>query len=245
MNSEANNKRKRGVRIKKKSPIPQYRWLWVGSGVVIVFLILALLQVYLSYRKSSLRMEKLSQEVVDLRSAMNIDSVRQYKIQKIMKIIRSHNPSLSSDEVYSIASEIYEMSIKYTNIDVDLLCAVITHESAGKWDPQIVSKAGAMGLMQIMPVTGFFLSEYEGISWTSPEKIFFNPIYNIRLGARYLSMLIEKYGLDGGLAAYNGGEKQAAVWLKNGKDDKYLCAETRGYIPAVHKLYDEYQAQGL
>jgi len=245
MNSETNNKKIRKRKTRKNPLIPQYWWLWGSGSIVIVLLVLALIQVYLSYRRSSFKMEKLSQEVVDLRSAMNIDSVRQYKIQKIMKIIRSHNPSLSSDEVYSIASEIYEMSIKYTNLDVDLLCAVITHESAGKWDPKIVSKAGAMGLMQIMPVTGFFLSEYENISWTSPEEIFFNPIYNIRLGSRYLSMLIERYGLDGGLAAYNGGEKQAAVWLKNGKDDKYLCAETRGYIPAVHKLYDEYQNQGL
>jgi soluble lytic murein transglycosylase len=190
-------------------------------------------------------MEKLSRELVDLRSAMNIDSVRQYKIQKILGIIDQHSASLTSDEAYDIANEIYEMSVKYTNLDVDLICAVITHESARTWDPTVVSTAGAMGLMQIMPVTGFFLAEYEGISWTSPEEVIFNPIYNIRMGTRYLSMLTERYGLDGALAAYNGGERQAALYIENGMDDTYLWSETRQYIPAVLKLYDDYQAQGL
>ena len=229
-------------RISRISP----KWLWlVGSLIVVVLLGMVLTRVYLAYRQNFVRMERLGRELVDLRSAMNIDSVRQYKIQKIMKITAYHNSELSSSEVYDIASEIYEMSLKYTNLNIDLICALITHESAGTWDPRVVSNAGAMGLMQIMPVTGFFLASYEGISWTSPEEVVFNPIYNIRMGSRFLSMLVEQYGLDGGLAAYNGGEKQAALWLKNGKDDKFLWSETRGYIPAVQRLYDAYQTQGM
>ncbi len=187
----------------------------------------------------------MGQELVDLRSAMNIDSVRQFKIQKILRIIRTYNPELSSADAYDIASEIYDMSTKYTNLNIDLLCAVITHESGLTWDPRVVSKAGAMGLMQIMPVTGLLLSEYERIAWTDPEEVIFDPINNIRMGCRYLSMLIQRYGLEGGLAAYNGGEKQAALWLKNGKDDQYLWSETRQYIPAIQKLYDKYLTQGL
>jgi soluble lytic murein transglycosylase len=176
---------------------------------------------------------------------MNIDSVRQYQIQKVMKIIDQHNKEIPPTEAYEIANEIYEMSVKYTNLDVDLICATITHESANTWNPQIVSKANAMGLMQIMPVTGFFLAEYEGISWTTPEEVLFNPIYNLRIGSRLLSTLMERYGLEGGLAAYNGGEKQAALWLANGKDDKYLWTETRSYVPAVQKLYERYKSQSI
>jgi len=33
------------------------------------------------------------------------------------------------------------------------LCALITHESARTWDPEIISPAGAVGLMQILPST--------------------------------------------------------------------------------------------
>ena len=239
-----NSKPRKSKKMKKMLILRQ--WWLLGSGlIVVVLLVLTLTRVYLAYRQNFLRMERLSRELVDLRSAMNIDSVRQYKLQKIIKIIDTHNPNLSSAEAYDIASEIYEMSMKYTNLNVDLLCAVITHESAATWDPKVVSKAGAMGLMQIMPVTGLFLAEYEDIFWTTPEEVFFNPIYNIRMGSRFLSILVEQYGLDGGLAAYNGGEKQAVLWLDNGKDDQYLLSETRSYIPAVRKLYDEYQTKGL
>lgn len=221
-------------------------WGLMGGGIVaILILVFVLIRVYVAYRSNFNRMEKLGRELVDLRSAMNIDSVRQYKIQKILLIIEEYNPDLSSAEAYDIANEIHEMSVKYTNMDIDLICAVITHESGKTWDPEVVSHAGAMGLMQIMPVTGMILAQYEGIPWTSPENVIFNPIYNVRMGTRYLSMLIDRYDLDGALAAYNGGERQAVLWLKNGKDDKFLWSETRQYVPAVLKLYDDYQALGL
>lgn len=200
---------------------------------------------YINYRISHARMEKLSQDVINLRSAMNIDSVRQYEIQKVMKIIDLHNKNLSAIESYDIANEIYELSQKYPNLNTELICAMITHESAGTWSPTVVSKANAMGLMQIMPVTGYFLAGYEGIAWDSAENVLFNPIYNLRIGTRLMSTLITRYGLDGALAAYNGGEKQAAVWLANGRDDKYLYTETRGYVPAVQRLYALYQSQRL
>lgn len=214
------------------------------SGILLLVVVLIAIS-YFIYRISISRYEKLSQDVVNLRSAMNIDSVRQYQIQKVMKIIDLHNKGLSPAEAYEIANEIYEMSQKYTNLNVDLLCAMITHESAGTWNPQVVSKAKAMGLMQVMPVTGFFLASFEGISWTSAEEVLFNPIYNLRIGSRLLSTLINRYGLDGGLAAYNGGEKWAAIWLANGRDNKYLMNETRDYVPAVLKLYALYRAQRL
>ncbi|MDZ7344543.1 MAG: transglycosylase SLT domain-containing protein, partial [candidate division KSB1 bacterium] len=85
------------------------------------------------------------------------------------------------------------------------------------------------------------LAAEENIPWTTPEEILYDPILNIRLGCRYLSNLIALYELDGGLAAYNGGEKRAAMWLASGRDDRILWAETRGYIPAVLKLYEQFQ----
>lgn len=234
-------------KIRKKSKNIIFRYIWLSSlgSLLFVLLVFTTIKVYSIYQGNFQRMEKLGREIIDLRSSMNIDSVRQFNLQKIIRIVESHNSDLSSVEVYDIASEIYEMSIKYSNLNVDLLCAVVTHESGLTWDPEVVSKAGAMGLMQIMPVTGLFLAEYEGITWTTPEEVCFNPIYNIRMGSRFLSILIEQYGLEGGLAAYNGGEKQASLWLKNDKDDQYLWSETRTYIPAVQKLYDTYMTQSL
>jgi soluble lytic murein transglycosylase-like protein len=229
----------------KRLSLPKHWWIFGSGCVVMLIFLVSVFRIYLSYRDSVYQLNRLGYELVDLRSAMNIDSVRQYKLQKIMKIITYHNPDLSSSEMYDIANAVYEMSVKYTNLNVDLLCAMITHESAGTWNPKIVSKAGAMGLMQIMPVTGYFLAESEGIPWTTPEEVLFNPVYNIRAGSRFLSMLLLRYGLDGALAAYNAGEKHASIWIANGKDDQFLWSETREYIPAVCKLFDQYQGNNL
>jgi len=166
------------------------------------------------------KMNKLERTLQDLRAAMSVDSVRQYNIQKIIAIIDTYNEDLSSVEKYDIANEIYTLSLKYTNLDVDLICATISHESAGSWNPKIKSHAGAIGLMQIMPATGMYLAEYESITWTNAEDVLTNPIYNIRMGTRYLSTLISYYGVDGG-------------------------SETQNYIPAVIKLWDKYRERTL
>jgi soluble lytic murein transglycosylase-like protein len=194
-----------------------------------------------SFDVSDAKMSQLERRVANLRAAMNIDAMRQYNVQKIMGIIDRYNPTMSSGEKYDIADEIHRMCIKYSNLNVDLICATITHETAMTWRPEVKSPAGAIGLMQVMPATGLFLSMYEGITWTGPDEVLCNPIYNIRLGCRYLSTLISMYDLEGGLAAYNGGERRAALWLASGRNDQILWEETRGYVPAVLQLYDQFQ----
>ena len=169
------------------------------------------------------------------------DTERLVKQEKVITIIDSFNPSMPLEMKQEIAGEIYNMSIKYPNLDVELLCATITHESARTWDPSVVSKAGAIGLMQIMPPTGEWLAKYENFEWQSAEETLVNPVYNIRMGSRYLSALIETYELDGGLAAYNGGEKRVGMWLAQNKLDSILWPETRKYVPSVLELYEEFR----
>jgi soluble lytic murein transglycosylase-like protein len=200
-----------------------------------------ILTIYLGFLVGSRgpNLKKLERNVQDVRAAMNVDTVRQYNIQKTMDIINASNPDMPSDERYDIANEIYRMSVKYDNLDVALLTATITHESAQTWRPDIVSRAGAIGLMQVMPATGMYVAYYEGITWTDPFEVLQDPVYNIRIGARYLSTMISLYGLEGGLAAYNGGERQAALWTAENLDDRILNPETRDYVPAVLKIYEE------
>jgi soluble lytic murein transglycosylase len=196
------------------------------------------LNVYNSQKDKIGQLERALQE---LRAAMNVDSVRQYSIQKVITIINRFNPTMDSGMKYDIANTVYEMSIKYPNLNIDIICATITHESGRSWNPEVVSPAGAMGLMQVMPTTGMYVCQYEGITWNSPEAILFNPIFNIRIGCRYLSSLINEYDLDGGLAAYNGGEKRASMWVKSDRAAGILWAETSNYVPSVMKLITEYR----
>jgi len=185
--------------------------------------------------------EKIGRLADQMRATVALDSVRAAAVAKIIRIMRRYNKDQDEQLEYAIANEIYEMSVKYNNLDVDLICATITHESARSWRPDVVSPAGALGLMQIMPHTATLLCKPEGIGWTTAEEVLFDPINNIRMGCRYLSMLIDLYQVDGGLAAYNGGERQAARWLASGRDNDLLYEETRGYVPAVMKLYDTYR----
>ncbi len=184
------------------------------------------------------KLTQIEQTSHDLKGIAKVDSSRERWMKKILNIINQYNPKLPATEKTQIASEIYKMSIRYPNLDVNLICATITHESGLTWRPDVQSWAGALGLMQIMPKTGMFLCELEGIEWTNAEDVLYNPISNIRLGCRYLSMLIESYQLVGGLAAYNGGEKRVALWLARGRDNTVLYRETRRYIPAVLRFYE-------
>jgi soluble lytic murein transglycosylase len=190
-------------------------------------------------------MTQLERSLQDLKAAMSMDSMRNFQIRKVMSIIDIYAKDLSPVLKYEIAHEIYNASIKYTNLDIDLICATITHESAGTWNPSIKSPVGAIGLMQIMPATGVYLAEYEDITWTNEDEILANPIYNVRMGTRYLSTLISYYGVDGGLAAYNGGEKQAALWIKHNRAEGILWTETENYVPAIIKLWDKYKEKNL
>lgn len=184
-----------------------------------------------------------------LASILKTDQERKAAIAKVTSIINNYNPKLSDDAKYKLSNEIFNMTIKYDNLNLDLICATITHESARTWDSTVVSHAGAHGLMQIMPATGKMLAQLEKTEWTGSKNVLFDPIMNIRLGSRYLSMLLTKYeemgyerevAVQAALAAYNGGERRVALWLKKNRNYKYLYKETQKYIPYVLALEEEF-----
>jgi soluble lytic murein transglycosylase len=226
------------------------RWM-SRLGMAIVLLTLSLTTLMLLQRlnrmhqRQSDKIIQLQRQARDIKFMMQTDSARQQQVRKIIMIINRFNPKMPSNLKLDIASEIYTMSLKYRQLDVDLICATITHESAHRWDPEAVSFAGAMGLMQLLPTTARELTHEEGIIWTSSEETLFNPIYNVRLGCRYLASLVGKYGVEPGLAAYNGGAVQAKRWANGGRNHALLPRETAFYVPAVMKLYKNYRAMGL
>ncbi len=222
-----------------------------STFILFLFLILFISTVSFSDRdnltdEKMLKLREIELSVQNMRGVVDLVSMRQHNVQKVIKIINRYNNDMSESQKYAIANEIHEMCMKYTNLNVDLICATITHESALTWRKDIVSPVGALGLMQIMPKTGETLAAEEGIPWTKPEDVLFDPIKNIRLGCRYLSALIQLYEIDGGLAAYNGGEHRAKLWLlrRNHKSDlSLLWEETRTYVPTILNLYAQFQTQ--
>ncbi len=108
-----------------------------------------------------------------------------------------------------------------------LLHAVITAESS--YDPNAISRAGAVGLMQLMPETA---KRYGVINRKNPRQ-------NIFGGSRYLRDLLKLFNNDMvlALAAYNAGE--GAVKKYGYKVPPYK--ETQNYVKKVIKYYRQYK----
>ena len=123
---------------------------------------------------------------------------------------------------------IVNTALKY-DLEPSFVKAVIHVESA--FDPNAISKAGAMGLMQLMPATA---SNYQ------LRQDHFNPNRNVEAGVHHLKDLMDRYGKDKrlSLAAYNAGE---------GAVSKYKGVppyeETQDYIKKVMKLYRLYKKE--
>lgn len=130
--------------------------------------------------------------------------------------------NVSSSQNASIMDMIKEASQKY-KVPETLIQSVIKQESA--FNPFAVSKAGAQGLMQLMPETAKELG----------VKDVFNPKENINGGTKYLRELLNKF--DGNvplsLAAYNAGPKR--VMDSGGIPN---IKETKNY---VKKVFNNYQ----
>ncbi len=143
------------------------------------------------------------------------------------KFYLSENPLKVSNK-YSTSKYdhfISEASIKY-GVSFPLLKALIKVES--NFDPKAVSKAGAMGLMQIMP------ENFDALEITNP----FNPRENILGGTLYLKQLMIRFKgkLPLVLAAYNAGPNRVARYKKIPP-----IKETENYVKKIMKSFYLYK----
>jgi soluble lytic murein transglycosylase-like protein len=108
------------------------------------------------------------------------------------------------------------------NVDPNLVRAVVKVES--NFNPNAISRKGAMGLMQLMPSTA------RQLNVTDP----FDPEQNVDAGVRHLKQLLESYKGDVRLtlAAYNAG---AGAVARSAGVPHY--AETQNYVRRITNLY--------
>jgi soluble lytic murein transglycosylase len=134
-----------------------------------------------------------------------------------------------------------------------LTLAIARRES--EFDPGVVSPAGAIGLMQVMPGTGRDTAQAIGLPY-SESRLRDDPGYNALLGATYLAGLIDQF--DGNLvlvaAGYNAGPRRALDWIERFGDPRQAeditywieaipFTETRNYIMRVTESLAIYEAQ--
>lgn len=114
------------------------------------------------------------------------------------------------------------------NIPESWIRDVMRAESAGRTTlngAPIVSSAGAMGLMQIMPTTWVELRDRHRLG-NDPH----DPRDNILAGAAYLREMYERFGAPMFFAAYHAGPQRVEQYLSRGAP---LPRETRAYLAAL------------
>lgn len=137
---------------------------------------------------------------------------------------------------------------KDAGLDPHLVLAVVAAESGG--DPKAVSKAGARGLMQLMPATAAEQAGKLRMADYDVERLFEIDV-NLRIGCAYLAYLLRYY--DGvepfALGAYNAGMGRVNAWREAAPDaspreviEREGFDETRTYVRRVLRYRDTYAA---
>lgn len=136
------------------------------------------------------------------------------------------------------------------HVEPELLFAVMRVESV--YNPRIISYAGAIGLMQIMPRTGRFIAERQGRQDFTIDQLLI-PEINIDMAAWYLASLMERFDgrLPLAIASYNGGPHNVRRWMRSHSPVMPLDAfleripfnQTHRYVRRVMTHYEAYLAQ--
>ncbi len=137
-------------------------------------------------------------------------------------------------------------------LDPYLLAGLIRQES--EFNAGAKSRAGALGLMQILPSTARALARRVGIKSLATRQLY-NPDLSLRLGTLHFRTVLNQFEgqLEYSLAAYNAGEHRVENWMTWGdfsEPEVFVetipFTETRGYVQAVlrnaevyRRLYDK------
>jgi len=127
-------------------------------------------------------------------------------------------------------------------LDPLLVSALIFSES--RFKEKAISSAGAIGLMQLMPLTAVEVSKELKMVEFIQEDLF-NPTSNIQIGCYYLSKLKRRLQSNETwwvLAAYNAGEANVRKWKKDAlpnqsKMEVIQFKETRHYVKKVELIH--------
>ncbi|NOZ95316.1 MAG: lytic transglycosylase domain-containing protein, partial [Acidobacteria bacterium] len=128
-------------------------------------------------------------------------------------------------------------------VDPWLLAAVVRQESA--FAPHARSARGAVGLAQMIPATARRHARALGMG---PRPDLEDPAVNLRLAARELAHLLDRFGaIEPALAAYNAGEARVARWWRRWPEPRRFTEEipvpeTYGYVRRVVYLDQAYRA---
>jgi soluble lytic murein transglycosylase len=133
-------------------------------------------------------------------------------------------------------------------LDADLLRGMVAAESSGR--PEAVSRAGARGLLQLLPSTAREQARLLGLPEPTDQDLD-DPPLNLRLGAAYFARLLARF--DGAeafaVAAYNAGPAPVQRWRGSDRPGDPVevvlregYEETRRHLIRVLRFREQYRA---
>jgi soluble lytic murein transglycosylase len=159
-------------------------------------------------------------------------------------VYRARSGIWSEDLLRAVYPIVYEPLLveraSAERLDPTLVAALTRRES--QFDRDVVSGAGATGLMQLMPATGAEMARRIRIAEFRSEQLVV-PEVNLALGSRYLRELLERRGgsLVPALISYNAGPHRYTAWRRFPEFsastdlmiDRIPFTETRRYVKAI------------
>lgn len=149
--------------------------------------------------------------------------------------------------IYPLAyEEIILAEADSRRLDPHLVAAIARQESA--FAPDVTSRAGARGLLQIMPETGRWWANRLGVRDYS-DDLLYHPEINVHLGTAYFADLQRRYSeLQLSLIAYNAGPTRARRWRQRPEyridpelfTERIPFSETRTYVRNVQAQFRIY-----
>lgn len=132
------------------------------------------------------------------------------------------------------------------NLDPYLVASLIRQES--EFNPNAVSRANAVGLMQLLPKVGKGVAKQVKLKHFSATQLF-TPAVNLQLGTHYFRGMVDQYGaFEYALAAYNAGTNRVDDWRSIGKYrdpaefvESIPFTETREYVQAILRNANVYR----
>jgi soluble lytic murein transglycosylase-like protein len=137
------------------------------------------------------------------------------EVTAVAHFLGGRHTGLTPEKIAEVAEVIVSES-RGAGLSPALVVALIHVESSGY--SFAVSRAGALGLMQLRPATAEAEAQRIGVPWKGPATLF-DPVANVRLGVSYLARLLERHGsVKTALAAYNWGPTRIAARVRRGED---------------------------
>lgn len=183
--------------------------------------------------------------------------VRDERYHMALRIFRRHFAALATGDP-ALPRAFWEMLYPFgwrsevtaaaqrAGLDPFLVAAVVREESS--YYPRALSRAGARGLMQLMPATARPMAEHRGLAFAGGELLD-DPGANIEIGTAFLAALLREFKDPRlAVAAYNAGPGRVRQWWQARRTsdieafvEQIPFDETRRYVKRVMFSWEEYR----